>query len=288
MNHAAPPLFTRTGPAIPTRPVIISVPHAGRYYPPEIHQNARVPLGVLEQLEDRFADTLCVGAAAAGFSTITANMARAVIDLNRGEDEWDALLIADAPLPPVAHSAAGVANRIRAGLGLVPRRLHPYGDLWRERMRHTELMARIENIHQPWHRAIAAMLAATQSRFGSAILIDLHSMPKQGEGGAQFVVGDRHGVTASPILVERLVAAGQGAGLRAARNAPYAGAFSISCHARPSSGIEAVQIEIDRSLYLDATGHPDVQRINTVIDLVTRLAEIAEANILTDFAAAAE
>lgn len=288
MNHVAPPIFTRTGPVIPSRPVIISVPHAGRYYPPEVQQGARVPLGVLEQLEDRFADALCVGAAAAGFSTITANIARAVIDLNRGEDEWDAMLIADAPLPPIFHSAAGVANRVRAGLGVVPRRLHPFGDLWRERMRYTELMARIENIHQPWHSAIADMLAATQSRFGSAILIDLHSMPKQGEGGAQFVVGDRHGATASPVLADRLVTAGQSAGLRSARNAPYAGAFGIACHARPYSGIEAVQIEIDRSLYLDATGHPDAQRINLVIDLVTRLAEIAEANLLPEFAAAAE
>jgi N-formylglutamate amidohydrolase len=288
MNYVAPPVLSRTGPAKPNRPVIISVPHAGRFYPPEIRQNARVPMGVLQQLEDRYADALCVGAVAAGFSTITANIARAVIDLNRAEDEWDAMLVADAPLAPAQFTAAGIANRVRAGLGIVPRRLHPYGDLWRERLSFAELAGRIENIHRPWHNAIADMLIAAQSRFGSAILIDLHSMPKQGDDGPQFVIGDRHGSTASTALAERLIGAGARAGLRVSRNTPYAGAFGVSRHARPAHGIEAVQVEIDRSLYLDVAGQPDVQRINAIIDLITSLAEIAEAYLCEGFAAAAE
>lgn len=261
--------FTLIGPREPDRPVIISVPHAGRHYPGHLVGEARVQLAVLERLEDRHADVLASAAAAAGFTVLIANHARALIDLNRGEEEWDAQLVADAPSPVAPN------QRVRAGLGLVPVRLHPHGELWRQRISHDELERRLATIHRPWHETVAAMLASARQRFGRAILIDLHSMPTQPGGAPQMVIGDRYGLTASSRLVESLLAMGEGEGLNVARNAPYAGAHGIMRHGRPAAGVEAMQIEFDRSLYLGADQRPEPAGTRRIAGLLLAMARAA-------------
>lgn len=280
--------FSITGARDPQRPVIIAVPHAGRHYPPSLLDQARAPMAQLRRLEDRYADALAGAAAAAGFTVICANVARALIDLNRAEDEWDAQAVAGLP-PPTAPN-----QRVRAGLGLIPARLHPFGALWLNRIDGAELERRIVTVHRPYHQAVAQLLGAARARFGGAMLIDLHSMPTQPNDGPQMVLGDRYGLTASSQLVDTLLALGEGQGLRVARNSPYAGAHGILRHADPVAGVEAVQVEIDRALYLD-TRRPDPQRPDAALPdvalpdvalvagmmaLVTRLAEAAEAHVL--------
>lgn len=264
------PPFRIIGPHVPLRPVIVSVPHAGRHYPPDLLAAARVSRTVLERLEDRHADRLADTAVAQGFTVIVAGMARAYIDLNRDENEWDGQLLSDAvPL-------GTVNSRVRAGLGIVPNRLHPVGDLWRQRIGRDELELRLEIVHRPWHRSIATLLEAARSRFGAALLIDLHSMPRQSGGTPQFIVGDRHGQTASSELVDRLLGIAEGHGLSVARNAPYAGAHGITRHGRRGTAIEALQLEFDRSLYLGADGEADSARTAPLARLVARIAETAE------------
>ncbi len=265
-----PPPFHIIGPHVPHRPVVISVPHAGRTYPPELLAAARVSRAVLERLEDRHADALAQAAAAAGFTVIVADMARACIDLNRDENEWDSQLLADA-------MTGGATNfRVRAGLGIVPTRLHQAGELWRQRLSRAELESRLETVHRPWHRSIALLLQAARRRFGAALMIDLHSMPRQPGGAPQFVIGDQHGQTASVELVDRLLGLAEGQGLSVARNAPYAGAHGIMRHGRRDSTVEAVQLEFDRSLYLTANGSPDATQAAFLGGLVARLAMLAE------------
>lgn len=274
MDVRSPLPYRLVGAPRPAVPVVLTVPHAGRFYPPELDRLARVPRSVLERLEDRHADALAAIAAEQGFPVLIAAIARAYIDLNRSEDEWDSLLVGD-DRPRIAP-----AHRVRAGLGLVPRRLMPDGELWLRPLRRLELEQRLDAVHRPWHGEIERLLGLARAAGGGrAVLIDLHSMPTQPDGLPQFVVGDRHGLTASAELVDRLLAEGEGAGLTVARNAPYAGAHTVQRHGHRRAGVEAVQIEFDRALYLDAAGQPDPAAVKRIAALVARLAHAAADHI---------
>lgn len=267
------PPFVTLGPIPPQRPVILSVPHAGRHYPQSLLDAARVPWAVLQRLEDRHVDQLSNAAVAAGFTVVVAQFARALIDLNRGEEEWDGQQVHDA-LPPASPN-----QRVRAGLGLVPVRLHPYGELWRGRLNQVELERRLSEVHRPYHSQVADLLAAARRQFGGAVLLDLHSMPTQAGGEPHCVLGDRYGLTASAELADALLALAQGAGLIATRNSPYAGAHGIERHSNPSQGVEAVQVEFDRALYLDATGEAERHGCDGMARLVARMAHTAESHL---------
>lgn len=264
------------GPNPSPRAVLVSVPHAGRDYPPDVLRAARAPLAVLRALEDRYADALALPLAEQGFAVLVATIARAVIDLNRDEDEWDGQLVHDAP------PSAPPNSRVRAGLGLVPVRLHRFGPLWHDRIGMAEVEARLTALHRPWHRLIGERLDAARTVHGAALLFDLHSMPKQPDAGPQIVIGDRYGQTASPELVELLLGIAEGSGLRVARNTPYAGAHGIARHGRRGSGVEALQIEVDRSLYLDAAQEPLPGGVAAIARLLSTMALAADSWVRRD------
>ena len=165
--------FDRLGPASPTTPLVVSVPHAGRDYPPALLANSLLPEPVLARLEDRFADRLVAGAAALGATVFIARRARAWIDLNRDERELDAAMIVPPPRPDRLIASV----KVRGGLGLIPRRIGGSGEILRQRLRPADVEARISSDHRPWHATIAEALAAARARFGIALLLDLHSMP---------------------------------------------------------------------------------------------------------------
>ena len=269
-SQPVPPPFVQWGPALPQRPVIVSVPHAGRYYPHHLLSAARASQTTLERLEDRYVDRVARTAIVQGFSIVCATHARAYMDMNRGESDWDSQTVSGG------RPNSTVSQRTNAGLGLIPRRLHGVGELWRHRIDHDELLQRVTDVHRPYHAAIHAMLVAAQQRFGCAVLIDLHSMPTQADGVPHIVLGDRYGSTASPLLVDTLIATAQGLGHVVARNAPYAGAHTIEYHADRKRRIEAVQVEIDRALYLDASALPTEQGIASMSKTLLRLLESAE------------
>lgn len=255
-DHARPSrLFSLRGLADAQLPVLVAVPHAGRDYPDEIMGNLRVAPHVLQRLEDRHADMLLPGVAAAGCATLTAHAARAWIDLNRAPNEVDPQMISDAPRNAFAQPSV----KVRGGLGLVPRRLADHGELWQRPWPRASIAARISRLHEPYHAALADALKALRARFGCALLIDLHSMPPLRPEGkvppAQIVVGDRYGRSAGARLCDLAVRTLSRTGTVVALNHPYAGGYVLERHGRPSRSIHALQVEIDRSLYLDTDLH---------------------------------
>lgn len=229
-------------------PVILSVPHAGRDYPPALDEALRVPAAALQLLEDRFVD-MVARAARDRQPTLIQTVPRAWIDLNRSEQERDPKVDAGADWTTQPRASA----KLRSGLGLVPRRTGAAGDLWRRRFSGAEVEARIVADHRPYHAALAGLLEGARERFGVAVLLDLHSMPPLGTGeGARVVLGDRFGKAAGARFVARAEEEVRRCGVPVAINTPYAGAHILERHGAPARGIHAIQLELDRSLYLDA------------------------------------
>ncbi|WP_033073229.1 N-formylglutamate amidohydrolase [Sphingopyxis sp. MWB1] len=242
-------------------PVVVSVPHAGRIYPPELLAAARVDKPVLERLEDRWCDLIAAEASAAGAVVVRALWARAVADCNRGEGQMAPAEVAPAMRP--RFTAPG--RKERAGLGVVPTRIAGAGPLWTRTVDEASFEWRLTHLHRPYHRRLAEEIEAARRRHGRAILIDLHSMPPIARGqpghGAQIVVGDHFGESCVPWLSDLAIDMAARLGGPVARNQPYAGGHILHVHGRPQRGIDAIQIEIDRSLYLTAARQPDEAQV---------------------------
>ena len=275
--------FDRWGSADPVSPVIISVPHAGREYPPALLAALRVPVAALAGLEDRHVDAVALGAR--GIETmLVQRRGRAWIDLNRAEQERDPRVddgaLSGRTVPP--------SPRLRSGLGLVPRRVSGAGDLWRGRFTGAAIEARIAADHRPYHTALQALLRAARAKFGVAVLLDLHSMPPLMAGEPQVVIGDRFGRSAGARFVTRLEAVVMAAGVSCGRNQPYAGGDITERHGRPSLGIHAVQVELDRSLYLDDRLDLPGAGVGATAALVRRLIDVLAEEAGGSLALAAE
>lgn len=283
MTESPLPPFFRIGPERPASPVILSVPHAGRDYGPQLLNAARLRKEVLETLEDRLVDRLIWRATALGMTAFVARAPRLEIDLNREEREIDPSLIA----PPMAPSGLVQSARTRGGLGLIPSRITGSGPIWRERIPRAELERRIAAIHQPWHAALSDALASARERFGDAVLLDCHSMPPRhrpdndGTRPATIVFGDRHSTTISPDLLDAAMAASRAMGYRTACNAPYAGGYIVARHGRPASGVHAVQLEIDRSAYLDSDLRTPGPGFEGMARLIAGVAQAIEQRLLS-------
>lgn len=274
------PAFILTGPAPSALPVIIAVPHAGRAYTPALLRAMRSPDQAALKLEDRHVDRLAAAVAAAtGAMLLVANAPRAMIDLNRAPDDVDWTMFGGGG-PAGDVGSYTPSRRARSGLGLIPRRLPGLGELWKWGHKETDLAARIANIHEPYHAALGAALDELRVRWGAALLIDLHSMPPVAMGtglaAPEFVVGDRFGDTCHGSFVAAAFSWFGEQQRAAAHNRPYAGGYVLERHSSPADGLHAMQIEVDRSLYLDAAqvepgpGFADVVAI--LIGLVRRLA----------------
>ncbi len=235
-------------------PVLIAVPHAGRAYPGSLLERMRNPGFASLRLEDRYVDKLAEQVArATGAMLLTAQAPRAMIDLNRACDDVDWDMFGRAAPDLVGSYTPG---RARSGLGLIPRRLPGLGELWKRRHDEAELAARIAGIHQPYHETLARALSGLRERWGAALLLDLHSMPpltlRGGQMPPEFVLGDRFGATCDGRLVGSAFSYFATMRRGAAHNRPYAGGYVLERHGAPGEGLHALQLEIDRSSYLDS------------------------------------
>lgn len=237
----APPLIIapRNG-----APVLLSIPHSGRDYPDWLLSEARHGRRALQSLEDPLVDRLAWRALAAGYGAVIAQAPRGALDCNRSPDELDPAAI----VPEGESGTTPVGARARHGLGIIASRTHRHGPLWRAPLPRVRFEERLATLHTAYHDAIEAELARLLDEHGTALLLDLHSMPPTRR--EPVVIGDRHGTSAAPWLAEAAAAIATRSGFRTIRNDPYAGGYIVERHGRPATGIHALQVELDRSAYL--------------------------------------
>ncbi|MEM1375587.1 MAG: N-formylglutamate amidohydrolase [Pseudomonadota bacterium] len=243
--------FTLVRPTAQTTSVVFASPHSGRDYPMWFLRKSVLDERAIRSSEDAFVDRLLHRAPSFGAPLLLAGAPRAFVDLNRASDELDPALISE--LKKSAHNP-----RVASGLGVVPRVVSNGRPIYRGKITLDEARGRIEDYWRPYHEQLQALMDEARGTFGRAILIDCHSMPHEAiensRGGARradVVLGDRFGAAAASDIVDCIEAAFTGAGLRVARNAPFAGAYIAQQYGRPSRGQHVVQVEIDRSLYMD-------------------------------------
>ncbi|KUF12750.1 N-formylglutamate amidohydrolase [Pseudoponticoccus marisrubri] len=239
-------------PDVPSSCVVFASPHSGRDYPWSFLKDTILDEHAIRSSEDAYVDRLFDCAPQFGAPLLRAGAPRAYVDLNRACDELDPALIDGV-------RRGGHNPRVASGLGVVPRVVANGRAIYRGKLSRVEADQRLKRIWHPYHSQLAELLGRAHGLFGEAILIDCHSMPheaaesvvRNGARRPEIVIGDRFGASASVEIVERIEAAFAMAGLVVARNTPFAGAYTTQQYGRPSRNQHAIQIEIDRSVYMD-------------------------------------
>ena len=233
-------------------PFVFSSPHSGRFYPERFLAMARLDSNAIRRSEDCYVDELFAAAVALGAPLLKANFPRAYLDVNREPWELDPRMFAE-PVPPYCNIRSA---RVAGGLGTVPRLVGEGLDIYAGRLPLAEAVARIETVYKPYHETLKRLIARTHARFGYAVLIDCHSMPasvRVGDSGFRpdFIVGDRFGTAAAAALTERAISLLSAMGYTVAHNKPYAGGFITEHYGRPARRLHALQIEVNRGLYMN-------------------------------------
>jgi N-formylglutamate amidohydrolase len=253
-------------------PLIFASPHSGRRYPADLMAQTRIGLLSLRRSEDAYVDELFAGAAAHGASLLSATVARAYIDLNRDPIELDPDMFEER-LPP---ASAAATPRVQAGLGAIPRVTGDGQSIYRRKLTLAEAERRMHAVYRPYHAALANLVEQTRAAFGCAVLVDCHSMPScaRGAQAPDVVLGDRFGASCHPSVTALAEATLRRLGYRVARNAPFAGGHITQSYGRPLSRVHALQIEINRALYVDER---TLERTNGFTRIRADMARLAEA-----------
>jgi len=258
------PPFEVLAPAGAAHAVVLNSPHSGAHYPQAFLAASRLDALTLRRSEDAFVDRLLAPATAHGAPLLKARFPRAFLDLNREPFELDAQMF-DGPLPEFANTRS---LRVAAGLGVIPRVVGDAQPIYREALSVDHALRRIAALHRPYHAKLTELIQQAQRRSGLALLLDCHSMPSTSPdvSGCDIVLGDRYGSSAARWTVEAVEASLRGAGLSVRRNKPYAGGYITEHYGVPAAGRHAVQIEINRALYMDER----TLRLNDGVERVAR------------------
>ena len=232
--------------------VVFASPHSGSLYPADLMRKTALSDHLVRSSEDAFVDRLFDCAPDFGARFIRAVMPRAYVDLNRSPDELDPALIEGV-------RRRGHNPRVASGLGVIPRVVANGRAIYSGKLSMAEVQTRLDRFWHPYHQQLQGLLDAAHRSHGQAVLIDCHSMPHEAVEGIarasarrpQVVLGDRFGAAASGEVMDRVEAAFTAQGFRVARNAPFAGAYITQAYGRPTRGQHAIQVELDRALYMD-------------------------------------
>jgi N-formylglutamate amidohydrolase len=245
------PAFETIRPRRLVAPLVFNSAHSGRNYPERFLAMTRLDNLSIRQSEDAFVDELFARAPHLGAPLLRAHFPRAYLDVNREPWELDPTMF-DEPLGPRFNTTS---PRVAAGLGTLARVVAENKPIYRDRLTLADARMRIEGIYHPYHAALQKLLNEAVGIFGVAVLIDCHSMPRinrpNDRSGPDIVLGDRYGTTCTPALIDLVETVFSAAGLRVARNRPYAGGFATRAYGRPQTGVHALQIEISRHLYMN-------------------------------------
>ncbi len=244
------PAVALRAPPVQTAPIVFASPHSGRDYSAAFIAAARLDPQTLRRSEDCFVEELFAAAPSHGAPLLAATFPRAWCDANREQWELDPAMFADR-LPQWVNTASA---RVGAGLGTIARIVASGETIYRDKLRFAEAEARVRTCWLPYHEALRELITATRDRFGACLLIDCHSMPATAPGragGVDVVLGDAHGTACTPQTVRLVQDALEGMGYRVQRNDPYAGGYITRHYGRPRDGVEALQLELSRNLYMD-------------------------------------
>jgi N-formylglutamate deformylase len=246
------PPFETIEPAQCRGPVLFNSPHSGRIYPQAFLETSRLDLQTLRRSEDSFVGELIEGVVARGHPLVRAHFPRCYVDVNREPYELDPRMF-EGRLPSFANTRS---MRVAGGLGTVARVVGDAQEIYDQRIAVTEALRRIDGLYKPYHRALRRLFIELQRDFGAAILIDCHSMPSSTAGRderprADLVLGDRYGTSCVAIVTDVIEQCMRNFGYAVSRNKPYAGGFITEHYGNPAAGLHAVQLEINRALYMD-------------------------------------
>jgi N-formylglutamate amidohydrolase len=266
-----------------TVPLVFASPHSGDRYPAAFVAASRLDPVALRRSEDCFVDRLFAAAPDHGAPLLRALFPRAFIDPNREPFELDPAMFEDT-LPPYANTASA---RVAAGLGTIARVVTNGQEIYRDKLRFADAAERIGTYYRPYHRALQELLEATRRRFGCYLLIDCHSMPSvggpmdpdAGRGRADFVIGDCFGSSCEDVVAATTERTLREMGYTVLRNRPYAGGFTTSHYGKPSAGLHAIQIEVNRALYMDESSIEASSGLTPLADKLTKLIGALAASI---------
>jgi N-formylglutamate amidohydrolase len=278
-NELDPP-FEILEPAEWRGPIVFNSPHSGCVYPRAFLAAARLDLAVLRRSEDCFVDELLAGVVPRGHPLMRAHFPRCFVDVNREPYELDPRMF-DGRLPSFANTRS---MRVAGGLGTVARVVGDAQEIYDQRIPVDDALRRIEGFYKPYHRELRKLMTRIHREFGTAVLVDCHSMPsttgpKDERPRADIVIGDRYGTSCLGVVADTIEVTLRERGYSVSRNKPYAGGFITEHYGNPAAGLHSVQLEINRALYMDERRFERSQSFSTVaLDMEAisdRLNEIA-------------
>ena len=273
------PAFDIVEPAERSSAVVFNSPHSGALYPTSFLESSRLDPRALRRSEDAFVDELFACAPEHGAALMRAHFPRAYLDVNREPYELDPRMF-EGRLPPYANTRS---LRVAGGLGTIARIVGEQQEIYGTRIPVDEALERIECIYKPYHHALRRLVTRAQRIHGSALLVDCHSMPSMGltrddRARADVVLGDRYGTSCSPAIMDFVEQAFRDLGLETVRNRPYAGGYITEHYGSPANDVHALQIEINRALYMDERSHEKhrgfgalAEKLRVVIELVATM-----------------
>lgn len=279
------PLYSVLGRSDAATPLVLASPHSGRVYDPAFVASSRLGPRLLRRSEDAFVEQIYAAAPQFGSPLLAAHFPRVFVDVNREAYELDARMFAE-PLPGFVNTRS---PRVAAGLGTIARLVASGEEIYPQPLAFAEALDRIRRHYFPYHAALQALLDAACHRHGGYVLIDCHSMPSIGgpmdaDPGLHrldIVLGDCHGSSCSPELVSLVERSLTAEGLNVRRNVPYAGGYTTRAYADPHRGRHALQIEINRALYMDENQIVPTQGLDRLREVLTRLiASLSQLNPL--------
>ena len=265
-------------------PLVLSSPHSGSLYPSEFVSKSRLDLSDLRKSEDCYVDELFSSAPMLGTPLIHARYARAFVDLNREPYELDPSMF-DGPLPAYVNSTS---PRVAAGLGTIARNVGTRRNIYKQKLSFAEVEKRIDQVYRPYHNTLKKLIRDTVQSFDLCLLLDCHSMPSTGlptsfsssSNRIDIVLGDRTGLSCSSLLTGAIEDFLSTKGYSVVRNNPYAGGFTTEHYGDPANGVHAIQIEINRNLYMDEVTlerKPEFGRLRSNIEsLISEIANLAD------------
>jgi N-formylglutamate deformylase len=246
------PPFEVLEPAGCRGPVVFNSPHSGATYPRTFLLQSRLDVAALRRSEDSFVDELMAGVVAQGYPLMRAHFPRCFVDVNREPYELDPRMF-EGRVPSFANTRS---MRVAGGLGTVARVVGDAQEIYDRRIPVDDALTRIESLYKPYHRALRRLFTGLHRDFGAAVLVDCHSMPSNAShrderARPEFVLGDRYGTSCAGVVSDALEESLRDLGYTVSRNKPYAGGFITEHYGNPAAGLHAVQLEINRALYMD-------------------------------------